>query len=317
MTSNKIYIPLAFVMAFLFTACEQEFIPDEGEFVSKIVVEGFIEDGDNALPPYVLLTRTAPFFGEFTNDILSDLIVRDAKVMVTKEGGEEVQLTELCLQDLPQDIQREVANLLGINLGSGPGPVPDICAYVDINLEIDIEQGASYDLLIEAGDEVLTANTTIPLLAPLDSIWFTSPPGEPNDTLAEMNVRITDPAGPNFYRYMTAENGEGLTPPFGSVTDDAVFDGMSFSFPLAKADDPADEDVDFENFGLWRVGEMATLKWICLDEDHFNFWQTFEFNRNNQGPFSTYTRVQHNIEGGLGIWGGLSSQTLQERVIVR
>lgn len=87
MTSNKIYIPLAFVMAFLFTACEQEFIPDEGEFVSKIVVEGFIEDGDNALPPYVLLTRTAPFFGEFTNDILSDLIVRDAKVMLTKEGG--------------------------------------------------------------------------------------------------------------------------------------------------------------------------------------------------------------------------------------
>ena len=317
MTSTRIYFSIGLLMALLFSSCEEEFIPNEGEFVSKIVVEGFIEDGDNALPPYVLLTRTAPFYGEFTNDILSELIVRDARVVVTKEGGEQVELTELCLNDLPDDIQREVASLLGIDLGSGSGPIPDICAYVDIMQEVDIEQGAAYGLFIEAADEILTARTTIPVLAPLDSIWFTPPPGEPNDTLAEMNVRITDPVGPNFYRYMTAENDEGLTPPIGSVTDDVVFDGQSFSFPISKADDPEDEDVNFENFGLWDVGEIATLKWICLDEDHFNFWQTFEFNRNNQGPFSTYTRVQHNVEGGLGIWGGLSSQTLQERVIVR
>ncbi|MEL6924369.1 MAG: DUF4249 family protein [Bacteroidota bacterium] len=43
-----------------------------------------------------------------------------------------------------------------------------------------------------------------------------------------------------------------------------------------------------------------------IDAAHFDFWSTLEFNAVNQGPFSAYTRIASNVEGGLGIWGGYS-----------
>ncbi|MBK8777276.1 MAG: hypothetical protein IPO25_07635 [Saprospiraceae bacterium] len=32
------------------------------------------------------------------------------------------------------------------------------------------------------------------------------------------------------------------------------------------------------------------------------FWNTLEFNKGSQGPFSSYTTINSNIIGGLGIW---------------
>ncbi len=307
--SNKNTILFCLILAgFSFTACEEEFIPGDGAIETEIVVEGFIESGENALPVYVLLTRTFPFFNEINLDKLNDLFVKGAVVTVTKDGTDEVQLTEVCLQDVPEELRDEVANLLGIVV-TDSSELPNICAYVDLFSEVEAVEGSSYDLRIEVEGKVLTATTTIPEHVPLDSVWFTDPPGEPNDTLAEMNCRITDPADvANYYRYLTAVNSRALIPNLGSVTDDSFFDGQEFSFPLQKAEYLSDtlNEPDFNTFGLWERGDTATLKWCSVDRAHHDFWLTFEFNRNNQGPFSAYTRVDFNIEGGVGIWGGYS-----------
>ena len=55
-----------------------------------------------------------------------------------------------------------------------------------------------------------------------------------------------------------------------------------------------------------NVGDSVLIKWTTIDEAHFDFWNTLEFSNANQGPFSSYTRLQSNINGGLGIWGGYS-----------
>ena len=47
---------------------------------------------------------------------------------------------------------------------------------------------------------------------------------------------------------------------------------------------------------------------MSIGEEQFNFWNTLEFSRANQGPFSSYTRIDHNVEGGLGIWGGIAAR---------
>lgn len=298
---------LALATFFLFWSCEEAFIPVDSGVESQIVVEGFIEAGEDALPTYVILTRTFPFYSNITSDRLNDLFVRDAAVVVSKEGGEAVQLTELCLDDIPEDLRREVAVFLGIDLDATDS-LPNICAYLDVQGEIIPEEGATYSLSVEVEGQVLTASTMIPEHVHLDSIWFTDPPGEPNNTLAEMNCLISDPGGvENYYRYLTAVNSRPLIPTFGSVTDDAFFDGQQFSFPLQKAEYISDStDLDFNTFGLWERGDTARLKWCGVDKAHHDFWLTFEFNRNNQGPFSSYTRVDFNIEGGIGIWGGYS-----------
>ena len=94
--------------------------------------------------------------------------------------------------------------------------------------------------------------------------------------------------------------------PFSSVIDDRFFDGKEFEFPLTKAE-PLNEDIDPAEYGYFAVGDTVTLKWSTIDQEHFDFWNTLEFNRVNQGPFSSYTKVDFNIEGGIGIWGGYSS----------
>ena len=49
------------------------------------------------------------------------------------------------------------------------------------------------------------------------------------------------------------------------------------------------------------LAEREISKW-----EVYRNWNTLEFSNANQGPFASYTRLESNINGGLGIWGGLS-----------
>jgi hypothetical protein len=89
------------------------------------------------------------------------------------------------------------------------------------------------------------------------------------------------------------------------VTEDVFFNGKTFEFQLLKAEN-INEDLDPETFGLYTIGDSIGIKWCNIDKDHFEFWNTLEFSNANQGPFAGYTRIDSNIEGGLGIWGGYS-----------
>jgi hypothetical protein len=126
--------------------------------------------------------------------------------------------------------------------------------------------------------------------------------------MARLLITVNDPVEPNFYRYMTAGEGEPFRAGFASVTDDRLINGQTFDFPLQKAVTPENADeLDPEIFGLYKRGDTTRIRWLNIDEEHFNFWNTYEFNLNNQGPFSSYTRVSSNVSGALGIWGGYSS----------
>lgn len=290
------------VLAFSYYACETEFVPEISEEPPEIVVEGYIEAGQDAQPTFVTLTYTLPFFQEIGQDAFNDLFIHDAVITVT-EGDRTWELTELCWDDLPPEIRQQVLALSGIAADSVPF---NACVYIDPTLQLVGEVGKKYDLRIEVDGKVLTASTTIPPHVPIDSLFLVDLPVDSLSDWKEVHGFISDPAEQsNYYRYFTATNSEGISAPINSVIDDPFFNGQSFEFPLAKAE-PRDSTVDFELYGLYQVGDSVLIRWANIDEEHFQFWNTFEFNAVNQGPFSSYTRISSNVEGGLGIWGGYS-----------
>lgn len=285
-------------------SCEKEFIPDSSGLPPRLVVEGYIEAGGRPTPPYVTLTRSLPFFSELSAEELENSFVHDAVVRVS-DGERVATLTEICLDELTSDQKALAGNLFGLNADSLGF---NFCVYIDLTFSMMGQEGKTYTLEVEADGQYLEAVTTIPFHAPLDSMRFQEPPGNPVDTLAQLLCHLSDPAGQaNFYRFQVSINEGGFVPPISSVLDDRLFDGASTSFPLYRPEARGTESFDLETFGLYRVGDRITVKWISLDKAHYDFWNTLEYSASNQGPFSNYTLVESNIQGGLGIWGGLSA----------
>lgn len=288
-----------FLLLGLFYSCEQAYTPPASEDEAEIVIEGYIEAGQGAGLTYVLVTKTLPFLTTISASDFQNLFVSNASVSV-KSDGAIVQLSELCLNELPEDVRRQAAQALGLDPDNTSA---NICAYVDLFGQIQAAQGKTYDLTVIANGKTITASTTIPNFVGLDSFRFTDLPGEPNDTLAQLLVTINDPIGNNFYRYFTAEGTSQLIAPSSSVTDDTFFDGKKFEFPLTKAE-ARGTDFDPNSFGYYTRGDSVSVKWCGIDKAHFDFWNTRDRGANSGGPFSSYIRIKSNINGGLGIWGG-------------
>ncbi len=286
----------------LFSSCEEEFTPNPSGDGPKYVVEGYIEAGEDAFIPYLLLTRTFDFYGEISPDQFTESFVHDADVRVS-DGSIEVVFQEICFSELDSAIREQVAEQFGFDPDS---LTIDFCVYLDLLNQLQPQEGKTYDLRINAGGDLITASTHIPIHVPLERITFKPPPGEPNDSLAQMVCFIADPPGEkNFYRYLVATNEGTLETGFSSVEEDLFFDGLIFEFQLLNPK-TSSGDVEPQEFGLYFVGDTITVKWSSIDEANFDFWNTLEFSNANQGPFSSYTRLESNITGGLGIWGGYS-----------
>lgn len=294
---------------FTFVACEEPYTPPTSEEQQQYVVEGYIEEGEGSNPTFVIITRSLPYLEEIGPDQLAKLFVKDAKVSVN-DGSKDVSLTQLCVNELPEELRKLALETLGLNPDS---TVLDICIYADIFNTINKKQGGKYDLTVVVGAKTLTATTTIPVHVPITNAEFRDPPGQPNDTLATLWVKINDPEEKNYFRYLTTTDSTNqLIPPFQSTSDDAFFNGKDFEFPLNKAErrgGGGDRDVDA--FGLFERGDSVVVKWYNIDKAHYDFWQTRDFSANSGGPFASYTRIKTNINGGLGIWGGYSSNTLR------
>lgn len=296
----KIDIVLLSLLLWL-NSCTEPFVPDT-DANQPIVVEGYVEAGPGSIPAYVIVTKALPFITEIGPDQLGDLFVNNADVKVS-DGDKTVQLTELCLDELPDDLKAIVAESLNLDVDSLE---LNICAYIDLLDELTREEERSYNLRIETDGKVLTATTTIPKYVPLYDFRFDQPPGEPSDQFARLFTTIDDPEEEvNFYRYKSAEEDGPLITPFSSVVNDVFYNGQTFEFPLSKAEDLR-EEVPFDEFGLFQRGDSITIKWMAIDEAHFDFWNTRDFSANSAGPFSSYTRIDGNVEGALGIWGGYS-----------
>ncbi len=283
----------------ILSSCQEEFIPDFADEEPTIVVEGYIQAGVQAAPVLVTIGKTFPLIQ--TSDQIKgpEIFLGGAKVQV-ESNGETIELTEVCTDSLDPSIKEILLSTLGFDESFFD---LEICFYTDLLGEIDAIEGATYNLLVEFEGAELTASTTIPTYVPIDSFNIFNPTGDPSKR--QLNGYLTDPLLPNFYRLKLSANNGPLGNTF-SVVDDVLFDGQSFEFPINNQPDQDDEDFDPTTAGLFSVGDSILIQWQSIDAEHYEFWNTLEFARNNQGPFASYTRAASNINGGIGIWGGSS-----------
>jgi len=228
---------LVWLLAFvIITGCQKEYTPETNPDDEDIIIEGYIDAGVDAIPPYVLVTRSVPFFSEISADKLEEVFVHDAEVYIGDSNGETL-VNEVCLDQVPPNLRDQVANILGI---ANADSVPiNICAYISLNIQAQI--GETYTLRV-----------------------------------------IVD----------------------GSIFDDLLINGETFEFPLARGQ-LRTADFDPVTFGFFWRGDTINVRWMNIDEQQYNFWNTLEFNTGTQGPFTSFTRIKSNIEGGaLGVWGG-------------
>lgn len=298
------------------SGCETDITVDLPESESRIVVEGSIEPG---MPPFVLLTRSAPFFGTFDPNNLSDYFVHDAEVYIN-DGTATYPLVEWCLSELPPELLPLVAEQLGISPDS-IATLPDVCGYTTDLAGGSLlfgQIGRRYQLTVIAEGDTLRATTYLSAPIPPDSIWSRPHPDPEVDSLFRLSIRFRDPDSlGNFYRYWTrrynAERqvNEPFYPGVGSVIDDLFFNGQTVDFSLDRGQ-PRSAGFDPDTYGFFWKGDTVVLKLASIDKPVYDFWGTIEFDAGSGGPFSSATSIASNVEGGLGIFGayGASYDTL-------
>lgn len=293
---NSIFFVL--ITSLILTSCEKEVEINIPENESNIVVEGIIETG---APPLVLLTKSQKYFGAQNINDLNNLIISGAQVIV-REGNIVDTLQEVCLSNLPPNLQVQIKQQLGIDAVSSAF---DFCAYTSFSGKIIGRAMGIYSLEVNYNNKKINAVTSIPNTITIDSLYVKTNIVEENDSLVRAYFIFKDPINQkNFYRYYTKRNSEAFYPDkFQSSFDDAVINGTTFNGPINRGE-PRSKEFEPNTYGFFNKGDTIILKWCSIDEAHYNFWHTYE--NDNSGPFSSYVRIQTNINGGLGIWGGLA-----------
>lgn len=290
---------LLFLLAFTTISCEKvlDIKIDSGE--QAIVVEGQIEtDG----VPFLTLTKSVGFFDKI--DFTKINYVTDAVVKVSDmTDNQTISLYNYTI-DTVVNGQNFKFSIYG----------PDLNNFNEMLGEND----HIYKLTINHGGKTYESITKIPGIVAPDSV-FPKARLLPNttDSVYEVNFKYNDPdtAG-NYFRYKTQRysinpkyNNDDFVTPENSVFSDAFLNGntLNLSINLAVSDTlEFDTPEQFFPYIFLTKGDSARVKWMSVDYNTFNFWNTLEFARGSVGnPFSSPIKVQSNISNGaIGIWAG-------------
>ncbi len=265
---------LVFIPAVL--ACEKELDLDVPTPENKVVVDGYIEAGRH---PVVYLTQSFPFFEEIDEDKLFENIVAVAKVTVSTDDQSEILTLERDTSVYPP--------------------------FYYTGIDILGEPGKRYDLRVDFQGNVITASTTIPPVAELDSLWFI----RENDSLGYIRFRLSDNAHEkNYYRtfYRVLGKDDRFVPSYINALNDRYFNGQTGDFSIYKN---VNELTDlYYNDKFFEVGQNVRIKIASMDKAHFDFWNSFQGKNLGLTSFTAEPgSIESNVNGGLGVWGGYGS----------
>lgn len=304
-------IPMCCVFA-LIAACdlERDIDIDLPIYESEIVVESYIEPGQ---PLRALVTESLSFTDLPTPRPLNE----DVPVTVSADGQElTLPLSEIeAIFVMPGDTLAEAQfeafksaiELLGL-IGdatvtithNGTTYTLEEGVYFDFdNFKVYNygnpftipEEVYNADFSIEVNSRERTANAVTQLLPPVpfDSVVYSF---DRSDTLAAVQAWFTDDAAAdNYYRFMLHRTEVGETDQDFAVND-RFFNG-----------DPVPFGTNFD-FG---IGDTAIVSLFHIDQSYHDFLETFEdaFFANGN-PFAQPAQILTNVEGGRGIFAGLS-----------
>ncbi|MGQ1946113.1 DUF4249 family protein [Geofilum sp. OHC36d9] len=128
----KFFSLIALVLAFI--SCTNDIDLGQPDYESKIVVDGYIENGQYA---HIYLTMSSPFLTHYDSASIAATFLNYAKITLSSSKGQEEVLT----------------------IFKGDASFPP---FVYRSISIKGEVGVRYDIKVETGGKTATATTTIP-----------------------------------------------------------------------------------------------------------------------------------------------------------
>ncbi|WP_347050499.1 DUF4249 domain-containing protein [Flavobacterium olei] len=272
---------LLFLFSLLIMGCSNDNFSGQKSAESKIVVEGWIEDGDYA---NVLLSSSIPVSDVVDSTNVLNHVIRSAKITVS--DGERSEI---------------------LRVKNDKNRIPPFVYFGSV---LKGESGKEYSIKIEYLDRVVEAKTTIPKSVQLNSAEYVKK--SPADTTGYIFVQFDDPVSEkNYYQIATKIDGEEpiFVPSFYGNLDDKNFENSSVSvqinrgvilFPKTKFT-PYFADGDLIHVKL-RTQTKESL-------DFWNSWQNEIVNAKNP-IYPSNASLKSNIKGGIGIWSGYGQSTI-------
>lgn len=271
---------ILFLFALIVISCSKDdFI--EQSIESKVVVEGWIEEGDYA---QVLLSSSIPVTDVIDSTNVLNHVIRSAKITISDGQTSEV-----------------------LRVKNDKNRVPP---FVYFGSTLKAEAGKEYSLKIEYLNRIVTAVTKVPKSVPLKSAEYIKKNAA--DTTGYIFVKFDDPVNEkNYYQIATKIDGEEpiFVPSFYGNLDDKNFSTPQVSiqvnrgillFPKTK----------FTPF--YTDGDLIYVKLRTQDKEALDFWNSWQNEIvNSKNPiYPANASLKSNIKGGIGIWAGYGQSTL-------
>ena len=286
----------------LLSACQTEIDVKVPDYYNKIVVEGYIENGEY---PIVSLYRSVPYFSEMSLDyLLKSVIISDARVYVTSSKGET---QELFMAADPQ--------------------APLFFAYKGRGFKGEFN--TSYTLRIELDGKTYTSETSILNSFDLDSVYFAPTFGKTEiDSVANLRIKMKDNGqADNYYQFKVKIHCKEFADRLWVTTIPAAFDnspfrGQEFNYEIIRGapsillKEMSDQERRHYFRGNYRVGDTVYMKYARLDESAFRFWLSANGELTfGQNPFMAPEPIISNIkcntgEKCLGVWCGSAAKEI-------
>ena len=262
-------------------SCSNDNFSEEKSIESKIVVEGWIEEGDYA---NVLLSRSIPVTDVIDSTNVLNHVIRSAKITISDGENSEV-----------------------LRVKNDKNRIPP---FVYFGSTLKGEAGKEYSIKIEYLNRVVEAVTTIPKSVQLKSAEYIKK--NATDTTGYIFVKFDDPADEkNYYQIATKIDKEEpiFVPSFYGNLDDKNFENSSVSvqinrgillFPKTK----------FTPY--FADGDLIHVKLRTQTKEALDFWNSWQNEIvNSKNPiYPSNTSLKSNIKGGIGIWAGYGQSTI-------
>lgn len=271
---------IVFLFALIITSCSKDDF-SEKSLESKVVVEGWIEEGDYA---QVLLSSSIPVTDVIDSTNVLNHVIRSAKITISDGQTSEV-----------------------LRVKNDKNRVPP---FVYFGSTLKAEAGKEYSLKIEYLNRIVTAITKVPKSVPLKSAEYIKK--NATDTTGYIFVKFDDPVNEkNYYQIATKIDGEEpiFVPSFYGNLDDKNFSTSQVSvqinrgvllFPKTK----------FTPY--FADGDLIYVKLRTQDKDALDFWNSWQNEIvNSKNPiYPANASLKSNIKGGIGIWAGYGKSIL-------
>ncbi|WP_291285923.1 DUF4249 domain-containing protein [Flavobacterium sp.] len=271
---------ILFLVALIVTSCSKDDFSEQSA-ESKIVVEGWIEEGDYA---QVLLSRSIPVTEMIDSTNVLNHVIRSAKITVSDGQTSEV-----------------------LKVKNDKDRVPPFVYYGTI---LKGEAGKEYSLKIEFLNRIVEATTKIPKTVAIKSAEYVKKTD--TDTTGYVFVKFDDPVNEkNYYQIATRIEGKEsiFVPSFYGNLDDKNFSTAAVSvqinrgvllFPKTK----------FTPY--FTDGDLIHVKLRTQNKEALDFWNSWQNEIvNSRNPiYPANSSLKSNIKGGIGIWAGYGQSTL-------